>query len=168
MRCKNDMFSDMLQRVVKIQPIPFHLFTDQLNACKQRVAVVEMVDINVNSEFAQGTDSAYAEEHFLCNALFFEPSVKLAGQTGVLLRQAGIQKIKRDVSVLFTFPHFGLNLPAADQHLHGYTRIFQKIIAVIGEAVVKGAVSADNLVRITLPPQDADADHGVSAVFGGL
>ncbi len=61
--------------LLKAEPHIGHFLSDEFNACKDSVAFVEMVHIDIYAQGTQSPHPAHSEDNFLSNTVFFESTV---------------------------------------------------------------------------------------------
>ncbi len=81
------------------------------------MTLVEVVDVDGESEGPQRPNTTDAEHDLLRQPLFLEPAVELAADppiVGVVLWQVGVEQVERRVAVGLGLPHLDLDLAARE------------------------------------------------------
>jgi len=167
-RGEDDLLADGGERVVVGGPLR-HPLADELEPGQQRVALVEVEEVDLDAERAEGADAADAEDDLLRHALLAEPPVELAGHPGGgVAGEVGVEEVERDVPERLRLPDLAADVLPGDLDRHLHPRVLQEVVVVpVLEHVVRLPEGVHGLVPVPLLPLDPEGDHGVPAVVGG-
>ncbi len=169
-RRKDDLLARRVHGVVQLHPVG-RLLADQLDGREQRVALVEVVQVDLDAERPQRADAADAEDDLLRDARLARTAVKVRRRVGLgVARQVGVEQVQRGVAEGLGLPDLHAHVVALDGDGHLDAGVLDHVGAVrVGPEGVRGRpVGVDRLADIALPPQDAQPDERQAGVVRPL
>ncbi len=166
MRGEDDLLAQLLPRGVEV-PARLDAVRDQLDPREDRVAFVEVIEVDGKVQGAEGPDPSDPQEHLLGDAAVGRGVVEAAGDPAVALVHR-LEQVERGDGVTLDLPHPALDLARGHPHAHAQARVAERARRKVAPRVVRIAVRANALDGIALRPSEDDAHNGEAEVAGGF